>query len=97
MGNPNATESVPVANLKTMVSNLVRKALTAQGQSNSQTPGIEQSSSQTPGTETAGELRGPALVYVSQCTYELGWGGDLAPVSPAWQDDQQCSRPATPL
>jgi len=51
--------------------------------------------SQAPGTETAGELRGPAVVYAS--TFELGWGGDPAPVSPAWQDDRQCSRPATPL
>ena len=81
-GSPSATESVPVANLETMVSDLVRKVLTAQGQS----------SSQTPGTEMAGELGGPAVVYV--CTFELGWGGDPALVSPAWQDNRQCSRPA---
>ena len=46
-GGPNAPDSVPLAELETMVGDLVRKALVAQGQS----------SSQTPGTETTGELR----------------------------------------
>ena len=46
-GGPNAPDSVPLAELETMVGDLVRKALVAQGQS----------SSQMPGTETTGELR----------------------------------------
>ena len=65
-GGPNAPDSVPLAELETMVGDLVRKALVAQGQS----------SSQTPGTETTGELRSQGGDAQGRGGISgLGWGG----------------------
>ena len=88
-GGPNAPDSVPLAELETMVGDLVRKALVAQGQS----------SSQTPGTETTGELRsqGGDAQGRGYLGARVGRGTRRHFFfSPALQDDRQSLSPAIP-